>query len=256
MQQKNDIKRWLPKIDIAADFCTFVSAGLQKRCRQILMATGFVDNLYNTIQARVAKGYSFRGTPVYNLTRDDIREIERVAAELNYPPEWLANLINFESGGTFNPAIQNSIGATGLIQFLPSTARQMGTTTDALKRMSFKQQMEYVRRHIAGFAKKRTELGDKFSQTDLFMMIFYPVAVGKRGYQFPANVQRANNGIKTPMDYTKFALSTSTVPFKNIPEYVKDALQYASKNKGKVLGGLMVIAGLTTLAIMWVNGRG
>ncbi len=218
------------------------------------MAAGFVDNLYNIIQARVAKGYSFRGTPVYNLTKDDIREIERVAAELNYPPEWLANLINFESGGTFNPAIQNSIGATGLIQFLPSTAREMGTTTDALKKMTFKQQMEYVRRHISKFAKKRAAMGDKFSQTDLFMMIFYPVAVGKRDYQFPANVQKANNGIKTPLDYTKFAISASTAPFKNIPEYVKDAMQYASNNKGKVLGGMVVIVALTTLAIMWVNG--
>lgn len=219
------------------------------------MAAGFVDNLYNIIQNRVKQGYKFRSTPVYNLTKDDIREIERVAADLNYPPEWLANLINFESGGTFNPAIQNSIGATGLIQFLPSTARQMGTTTDALKQMTFKQQMQYVRQHIAGFQKKRAVLGDKFSQTDLFMMIFYPVSVGNPNYQFPEVVQRANNGIKTPMDYTKFALSASTAPFKNIPYFVKDAMNYASQNKGKVLGGMILIVAATTLAIMWINGK-
>lgn len=41
--------------------------------------------------------------------------------------------------------------------------------------------------------------------------------------------------------------------FSSISEFTSEAMQYAGKNKGKVLGGMVVIVGLTALAIMWVN---
>jgi hypothetical protein len=47
-----------------------------------------------------------------------------------------------ESG--INPHLQASNGATGLIMFMPATARGLGTSVDELKQMSRAQQMKYV----------------------------------------------------------------------------------------------------------------
>ncbi|MDV6376366.1 hypothetical protein ORD21_17365 [Deinococcus sp. ZS9-10] len=55
--------------------------------------------------------------------------------------------MNFESG--VDPSRRNAVsGATGLIQFMPSTARELGTTTDALARMSRAEQLPYVERYL------------------------------------------------------------------------------------------------------------
>ena len=70
------------------------------------------------------------------VTAEFIRGVEAMAGRLGTRPEYILAVMSFETGGTFNPAIRNGIGATGLIQFLPSTARGLGTTTDALARMS------------------------------------------------------------------------------------------------------------------------
>lgn len=59
--------------------------------------------------------------PVLPATRQAIQEH---AAEAGYDPDALARIVNFESGG--KPWISNkSSGATGLIQFMPSTFRTL-----------------------------------------------------------------------------------------------------------------------------------
>jgi hypothetical protein len=64
-------------------------------------------------------------------------------------------------------------GATGLIQFMPATARGLGTTTDALAKMSAVEQLKYVEKYYAPFAGKIK------SGTDLYMATFWPAGVGK-----------------------------------------------------------------------------
>jgi hypothetical protein len=56
---------------------------------------------------------------------------------------------------------------------MPDTARFLGTTTDALKRMSNVDQMEYVKRHLGIFKGKYKDY------VDLYCGIFWPAAVGK-----------------------------------------------------------------------------
>ncbi|HBC04295.1 MAG TPA: hypothetical protein DC015_08915, partial [Aequorivita sp.] len=56
-----------------------------------------------------------------------INKLNSVAANLGIDVNWLMAVINFESAGTFSPSIQNKYsGATGLIQFMPSTAKSLG----------------------------------------------------------------------------------------------------------------------------------
>lgn len=227
----------------------------------------FANSLYNIIRTRVQKGYKYNGYPVYNLSLTDAVRFENLAVKYGFPPEWLANLVNFESGGTFNPAIKNSIGATGLIQFLPSTAAGLGVTTAQLAVMNFAAQLSYVDKYLSKFFnslgisrgifdKKKAKVTSKFTQTDLFMMIFYPEAVGKPGFIFPAAVTKANSGIKIPIEYAKKALNAATTPFRNALEYIKagsqKTIQYTRKHWVPVA---ITIAGIGSLIYLGYRYR-
>lgn len=97
-----------------------------------------------------------------------------VAERLGVNADWLAGVMASETGGTFDPAIKNSMGgATGLIQFMPSTAKVLGTTTDALAGMSAEDQLVYVEKYFKPHA------GKMHSATDMYMATFMPAFVGR-----------------------------------------------------------------------------
>lgn len=83
-----------------------------------------------------------------HVTGEFIAEVEALADRLETQPEYLLAVMSFESAGTFRPDITNSIGATGLIQFLPSTAAGLGTSTDKLRGMSSVEQLEFVEKYF------------------------------------------------------------------------------------------------------------
>ena len=62
-----------------------------------------------------------------------------------------------------DPTTTNSIGATGLIQFLPSTAKELGTTTDALRKMSAVEQLDYVYGYLKPVSGKMKTVGDIYA---------------------------------------------------------------------------------------------
>lgn len=60
-------------------------------------------------------------------------------------PDYVAAVISVETAATFSPSIRNKFsGAVGLIQFLPSTARTLGTTAEALAKMTAEDQLAWV----------------------------------------------------------------------------------------------------------------
>jgi hypothetical protein len=131
----------------------------------------------------------------YPKAKSFANEIVSTADRLKIDPAWLANVINFESG--FSTSIQNRFTkATGLIQFMPSTAARLNTSTDSLKGMNPQQQLVYVEKYFQPF------IGRMKSQEDVYMAVFYPVAMGNPDYVFKLSVQAVNPGIKTPRDYT------------------------------------------------------
>jgi hypothetical protein len=83
--------------------------------------------------------------------------------------------MSFETAGTFDPAQRNlaGSGATGLIQFLPATARQLGTTTEALARMTPEEQLAYVERYLQPYQGRLRSL------QDTYMAVLMPAAIGK-----------------------------------------------------------------------------
>lgn len=100
-------------------------------------------------------------------------KLEKVASELGVKKEHLIAIMKQESG--VNPkAVNKMSGATGLIQFMPDTARRLGTTTDDLLKMDGVQQLDYVFKYFKMVGvKPGMDLGD------LYMAVFMPAHIGK-----------------------------------------------------------------------------
>jgi hypothetical protein len=79
-------------------------------------------------------------------TTDDafLNKVKDVAALLSFQPIDLLAVMNSESNRSFDPAITNNLGYTGLIQFGNDAAKSLGTTTAYLRGLTRVQQMDYV----------------------------------------------------------------------------------------------------------------
>lgn len=95
-----------------------------------------------------------------------------VARRLRCSASALMAVIAFETGCTFSPSIANAdTNATGLIQFLPSTASRLGTTVEQLAKMTFVEQMAWVEKYLAPYAGRISKL------SDLYMAVLRPAAL-------------------------------------------------------------------------------
>lgn len=112
------------------------------------------------------------GAKVSPLFRERVRWI---CNALRMSPDDLMSCMAWESGETFSPSVTNMAGsgATGLIQFMPSTAVSLGTTTRKLAAMSAEDQLNFVYKYFRPFAGRLNNLGD------IYMAILWPRAVGK-----------------------------------------------------------------------------
>jgi hypothetical protein len=106
-----------------------------------------------------------------------ISKVILLAGKLNVNPNWLMVVFFIETAasryGKINSAIQNSIGATGLIQFMPSTAIGLGTTCEALKNMTNVIQLDWVQKYFQPYSGRMKTLHD------LYFAVFFPAAIGK-----------------------------------------------------------------------------
>jgi hypothetical protein len=99
-------------------------------------------------------------------------KVRAISGWLEIDPNWLLWVMNFES--SLNPLAQNTgTRATGLIQFMPATARSMGTTTADLLQMSDVEQLDFVYQYLKPFA------GDMENMIDVYFAVFFPVAMNK-----------------------------------------------------------------------------
>ncbi len=142
------------------------------------------------------------------------KAVETTSRGLGINPDWLMLVMYHES--KLDSTIENSIGAVGLIQFLPSTMKGLKVTADALKRMSNVEQMQYVYKYFSNAAGKLK------SPLSLFMYTFYPYAlkeINNDNYVFGSekSPERAkivrdnnkgfdlsNNGVITMRDYKNY----------------------------------------------------
>tara|TARA_R110002110_G_scaffold374491_1_gene584361 strand:+ start:60 stop:1271 length:1212 start_codon:yes stop_codon:yes gene_type:complete len=139
-------------------------------------------------------------------------------------PGWLANVIYFESARTFDPgiynkkteAIKSGTGASGLIQFIPSTAKKLGTTIAEIRQMDSLEQLDYVGKYFSSYS------GRLNSQSDVLAAVFFPKAIGNPGFNIyeyfvnkrgkewaDKNYLGPNNGIIYMQEYANSALAAA-----------------------------------------------
>lgn len=101
-------------------------------------------------------------------------KVIEICCFLQIKPDWLMFVMWFETGRTMNPKAVNPIsGATGLIQFMPATARSLGTSTEALKKMTNVEQLPYVKKYLTPYKGRMKDW------LDVYCAVFYPVLIGK-----------------------------------------------------------------------------
>jgi hypothetical protein len=152
----------------------------------------------------------------------------------------------FETGGSFSPSQKNlkGSGATGLIQFMPETAKGLGTSTSELSKMSRSEQLKYVDKYFSG---KGIEGG---SLSDTYMAVLFPAAVGKpedfvlfgkgamKGYTGIAYEQ--NKGLDLNKDGSVTKAEASTKVKEYLPRQSQQAPQQSSAPPKDSKGGKIV----------------
>lgn len=99
-----------------------------------------------------------------------LAKVKQVCKDLGINPNWLMAVMYKESGIS-SKAVNHNGGATGLIQFMPDTAKSLGTTTTALYNMTNVAQLDYVKRYFQPYAKYIN------SYADLYLVTFFPAAL-------------------------------------------------------------------------------
>src|ERR1051325_8702175 len=92
--------------------------------------------------------------PGIENTNDAFRQkVIQIAANLQIDPNFLMAIMSFESGASFSPSKQNAAGsgAVGLIQFMPKTAKNLGTSTQELAGMTAVRQLDFVELYFMPF---------------------------------------------------------------------------------------------------------
>lgn len=168
-----------------------------------------------------------KGDAPWTTDTEFLDKVKSVAAALNADYiDVLAFMYN-ESAGTYDPGIVNSIGATGLIQFMPATATGLGTTTQALAQLSRVDQMDWVLKYFNYFRFTQKVPNPKLQ--DLYLCVFWPAAIGQADNYViaPAGSQVAsqNRGLCGP-DGSITCASVGAVAAAKIP-LVKQALANA-----------------------------
>lgn len=123
-----------------------------------------------------------------------LARLSSVAAYLGVSENALLGVMFIESG--IKPYKQNqSSKAAGLIQFMPKTCTELGTTTEKVLAMSATQQLCLVQKYLAPYRGRMT------SFLDLYLCVFYPSAVGQPdSYQIGKNATKQNSAFDLDKD--------------------------------------------------------
>ena len=105
------------------------------------------------------------------------KKVIEIATRLGIQANWLMVVFFIETDasrrGKIDHRIVNSIGATGLLQFMPETLTRMGTTGAALRVMSNVQQLDIVEKYLKPY------MGRMKSLADVYLAVLFPAAIGK-----------------------------------------------------------------------------
>ena len=102
-----------------------------------------------------------------------VNKVVEISQCLYINPHWLMVVMELETAGTFDPAITNSLGYTGLFQFGDAAAADLSITTAQLRKMNALDQLDYVYRYLKPYTRKMQKL------SDVYLAVFFPRAIGR-----------------------------------------------------------------------------
>ena len=135
------------------------------------------DTSYFSYDAQVLKEKWSKKKP--NLSDGFYNKVVEVAKRIGCDPNDLMAVMNAESG--LNPSAKNKgSSASGLIQFIESTAKSLGTTTAAIRQMSAEEQLVYVEKYLKQ-TKAAAGIGEneKIGAGTLYSLIFLPARANR-----------------------------------------------------------------------------
>jgi len=222
------------------------------------------------------------------ITGPDASEFKQAlintASALGYNPDWLAVLIYGESrfnakavntqpssvpgydadgklvksAGTpdsRDPYTRSRYRATGISQFMPATAKNLGTSNQALFNLSRTKQLNYTYAYYKNWAKAGIVPKNVY---EFFLINFYPVAVGKpdnfilgseRSLSVASSIAKSNPGL----DYD----GDGYISIKDYKKHVDKKLSTASGTPYEHIEQASGILGVAILSglIVWFTRR-
>ncbi|WP_292009647.1 hypothetical protein, partial [Chryseobacterium sp.] len=167
------------------------------------------------------------------LTCEQRKKVLQVCSELwgeeqkKQKASELMSVMHLETAATFDPSKDNGSGYSGLIQFSDASARSVGTTRRELKRMTFVEQMDYVKKY---FERKKDLLN---TMTDLYLLVLKQNAVGQgsngnyilfdEGVSVPNAPYDVDNLSREPW-VTKYGYSSN-------PSFMRENGEYANRRQ-------------------------
>lgn len=176
-------------------------------------------------------------------------KVRKISKDLGIKPDWLMATMKFESG--ISPSIMNKTSmATGLIQFMPNTAKSLGTDIYELQKMSNVKQLDYVKKYLLPYKNKMS------SPIDVYLSVFYPIAVGKPnnyvigGSKRSSVIASQNSGFDDNKDNKITKKEIEKIYNERLPELKK--LQQ-SKNIKTIIAIILAILSVASIVFIAVK---
>ena len=154
----------------------------------------------SNISGSTATGQTPQATPVNpqggaQPSGDFMTEVGKVASNLGIDASNLIAIMKSES--SLNPQAVNPVtGASGLIQFMPNTAKSLGTTVEEIRKMTAVQQLPYVEKY---FKSVRVQPGSSAGR--LYAYVFLPGRANREVLtQAGENYYESNKGLDVDRD--------------------------------------------------------
>ena len=179
-----------------------------------------------------------------------VEKVKEIAPRIGVDPNWLMAIMYFESAGTFNPSITNSLGYVGLIQFGASARKTLGVSKAKLQSMSAVEQLDYVEKYFNLYKGKYK------TYIDTYFAVFFPLAIGKPddwiiqgGGLTAKQIYDANPAFRNVKDGKLRVWEVKKTMLEKLPkEWLNDgsfSLVVKSYKNYIALGILSILAGLT-----------
>ena len=225
----NDIVKKL--IDLKNDLDT-ITINLQKKLTQ--QETKQMEIIYlDKIPAKI---------------RDQFKaELLKTCKYLGIQPNWLMMVMYAES--RVNPqAVNRTSNATGLIQFMPNTAKALSTTVQNIYKMNAVQQLEYVQKYYNWLR------GDLKSYYDVYAATFFPRAIGKPD-DWVLQTDRTSAGIIAKQNPAVNINKDGKITVGEFKQYVKNTIPKDVQSAVLNTPGNNIVYGLGLLLLLFFTSE-